>query len=166
MKQTPVLYKTLLFPLSLFLVLTCLPSCDNKDNQNQDPALQKEILFKRVEDFNNAFKLGDVETLESMITEDYVHTNSNSKSIGKAEWVNYLRKRKAALDEGTLKVENYTMDDTEVVIHDDMAIVTGKISFTSIRSGERKDNEIRITNVWVKDGQEWKRAGFHDTRIK
>ena len=166
MKLTPVLYKTLLFSMSLFLILTCLPSCNDKDTQNQDPSLQKEMLLKRVEEFNNAFKLGDIEKLESMITEDYVHTNSNSKSIGKTEWVNYLKKRKAALDDGTLKVENYIMDDTEVVIHDDMAIVTGKISFTSIRSGERKDNEIRITNVWVKEGQEWKRAGFHDTRIK
>ena len=47
-----------------------------------------------------------------------------------------------------------------------MAIVTAKISFSTIKLGEQKENEFRITNVQVKEEGTWKRAGFHDTRIK
>ena len=67
---------------------------------------------------------------------------------------------------GSLIVNHYEMNETEVEIYDDMAIVTAKISFSTIRFEEQKENEFRITNVWVKEEVVWKRAGFHDTRIK
>ena len=101
-----------------------------------------------------------------MITDNYVHTNSKSKSIHKDNWISYLKKRKEEVEGEALIVNNYEMSELEIEMYDDMAIVTGKISFESIRGEEQKQNEIRITNVWVYEDSMWKRAGFHDTRIE
>ncbi len=66
-----------------------------------------------------------------MITDNYVHTNGNSKSIAKVDWIAYLKRRKVALANGDLIVEDYKMDETEIQFYDDMAIITAKISFSS-----------------------------------
>ena len=151
-----------LFILPFLLITACSTPTDTKVNSDAE----KDILLTRIEQFNTAFETGDVKTLESMITDKYVHTNSSAKAIGRDQWVDYLQRRKKDLDSGDLIVGNYALEETEVEIYGDMAILTGKISFSSERSGEQKENEIRITNVWVKEDGAWKRAGFHDTRIR
>ena len=150
----------------LFLFSTSFHSCKNEIDQKSNLIEEKEKLIERVEEFNTAFRDGEIEKLEVMITNNYLHTNSNSKSIRKNDWVEYLAKRKEELKSGKLIVEDYEMNETEVEIYDDMAIVTAKISFSTIKSDEQKENEFRITNIWVKEKGIWKRAGFHDTRIK
>jgi len=150
----------------LFLVSAFFQSCKTENNQKLNLSAEKEKLIERVEDFNTAFKDGEIEELEAMITNNYLHTNSSSKSIRKNEWFSYLKKRKKELTSGNLTVNNYEMSETEVEIYNDMAIVTAKISFSTIKSDEQKENEFRITTIWVNDEGIWKRAGFHDTRIK
>jgi len=153
-------------PIFSFLVLILIQSCSTNTNNKPSLDQEKEILLSRIEQFNSAFKSGDVEQLELMITNKYLHTNSNSKSIRKNDWITYLQKRKKEIASGVLIVSEYKMNETEIEMYDDMAIVTAKISFSSTRSDVQKENEIRITNVWVKEEGIWKRAGFHDTRIK
>ncbi|WP_242084260.1 nuclear transport factor 2 family protein [Aestuariivivens sediminis] len=148
--------------LSLFFVL----NCNNEVTQKFNSQEEKETLIKRIEEFNAAFIDGNVDKLESMITDNYLHTNSSSKVIRKDDWLAYLVKRKNEIESGKLIVKDYKMDETEIEIYDNMAIVTGKISFSTSKLDEQKEHEIRITNIWIKDKDIWKRAGFHDTRIK
>lgn len=152
-----------LFVSSIFLLL--LISCSDNSSQSEKDNTKKEQLLETVETFNKAFNEGNIEVLIPMITKNYVHTNSNSKSIGKEDWLAYLAKRKKQIESGELVIKNYKMDEIEVEMHDDMAIVTGKISFLSISGGMEKQNAYRVTNVWVLEDGRWKRAGFHDTRI-
>jgi hypothetical protein len=150
----------------LLLISASFQGCKTENNQKSNFNEEKEILIQRVEEFNIAVRDGEIEKLEAMITNNYLHTNSNSKSIRKKDWLAYLEKRKKDLTTGVLIVKNYQMNETEVEIYNDMAIVTAKISFSTIRHEEQKENEFRITNVWVQEKGIWKRAGFHDTRIK
>ena len=154
------------FHISFFMAIILLLGCLPQANENQSSEQELEALRERIDQFNTAFKNGDVKVLESMITDNYLHTNSNSKAIRKKDWVAYLHKRKKELASGELEVNNYKMEETEIELFDDVAIVTGKISFSSKRAEEQKENVIRITNIWVKEEGLWKRAGFHDTRIK
>ncbi len=152
--------------LALLIVTLSSYGCQNEIKKDVQLNNEKEILLKRVQEFNIAFRDGHMEKLEKMITINYLHTNSNSKAIGRNEWLKYLKKRKTELSSGDLVIDKYQMGETEIAIYDDMAIVTAKISFSSIRNNEQKENEFRITNVWIKEASTWKRAGFHDTRIK
>ena len=150
----------LLIVFSLFTL-----SCTNTDSKSGEDNAQKELLMETVKTFNTAFNEGNIEVLIPMITNYYVHTNSNSKSIGKEDWLAYLAKRKKQLESGELVIKNYEMDEIDVKMYENMAILTGKISFLSISGGMEKQNAYRVTNVWVLEDGRWKRAGFHDTRI-
>ncbi|MEQ8426107.1 MAG: nuclear transport factor 2 family protein [Cyclobacteriaceae bacterium] len=147
--------------ISLFIL-----SCNKEVTQKSDPLEERAQLMERIEEFNAAFGSGDVDKLELMITDNYLHTNGYSKAIGKSDWLAYLVTRKKELESGELIVKNYKMEETEIEFHNDMAIVTAKISFSTITPNEEKENEMRVTNVWVQEEGVWKRAAFHDTRIK
>lgn len=154
--------KLILTTFTVFFMLSCSP-----DQQQEIPkAPNKEGLETALARFNQAFQDGDVAVLESMITDNYVHTNGNSKSIGKDMWLSYLRKREQTIQAGELEVTAYEMQDLEIEYYDDMAIVTGKVLTSSKQQNEVRKNAYRITNIWVYESGNWKRAGFHDGKIE
>lgn len=152
--------QTSLASIFLFLPILIAVSC------SQNNAGDQQKLRQAIESFNTAFKQCDISTLEAMITENYTHTNGNSKSIGKSAWLKYLRSRERDIKSGAIDVLNYEMDEMEIKMHHDMAIVTGKIVVESRREDEVQENEYRITNMWVLESGAWKRAGFHDGKIR
>lgn len=125
----------------------------------------KQNLAYSITTFNTAFKKGDVEKLESMITNNYQHTNGASKSIGKDAWLTYLKKRKKDIDDGNIVVTTYEMLETQLKLYDGFAIVTAKIKTTFTLDGKPKENQYRVSHIWVEEGSTWKRAGFHDSKI-
>ncbi len=150
----------------LLAISILLLGCSGGSTQQIASANEKEVLLARINEFNMAFKACDIELLKSMISNNYQHTNGTSKSISKDAWFEYLNKRKLKIESGELIVSSYEMNEVEMQVYDNMAIVTGKISVSSIRSGEEQENVYRITNVWIKEDGIWKRAGFHDGEIK
>ncbi|WP_299220550.1 nuclear transport factor 2 family protein [uncultured Aquimarina sp.] len=143
-----------------------LSSCKDDDATNNELEKSKQELLKTISEFNKAFRNGNVSVLESMITENYLHTNGNSKSIGKKSWLNYLSKRENEINSGNLDVIRYEMDEIKIEFYRNMAIVTGKVAVSNKKKEEIQKNEYRITNVWVNEDGNWKRAAFHDGKIK
>lgn len=140
--------------------------CSNPKAGQQESTPNKLQLLETMEAFNTAFQQGNVAALRSMVTENYVHTNSTSKAIGKTDWFGYLTKREAAITSGALEVLEYQMEDVEIQFHGTTALVTGKVRVTSKEGEDIRQNEYRITNIWVLEAGQWKRAGFHDGKIK
>ena len=149
-----------LVPLLLVLLWACNPQTPNTDTAHQ------ETLMQAVAAFNQAFKAGNVQQLESMITANYQHSNGNSKAIGKTTWLSFLSKRKKSLENGSLVINSYEMSETQVAFFENTAILTAKISVASTQSGNYTENAYRVTHVWVYENQQWKRASFHDGKIK
>jgi len=152
----------LIIILAMTLLCNCSPQKVNESSLKED----KEELTNAIERFNLAFREGDVDLLESMITDNYQHTNGNAKSIGKESWINYLQKRKKDIVSRSLVVNSYSMEETQIEMFDDMAIVTAKIRVNSTNNDQSSENEYRVTNIWVVEEGKWKRAGFHDGKIK
>ncbi len=150
--------------LSMIFCLVWILGCQT--TTESDTKHKKETLIKQIETFNNAFKEGNTELLASMITDNYVHTNGNSKAIHKENWINYLSKRQKEIESGELTVRNYEMKDTEIQLYQETAIVTSKIIVSTVKSDRLHENEFRVTNIWVLENGIWKRAGFHDGKIK
>lgn len=153
------------FLLIAFLVFS-FQACQNKRLTSFSSEKQQQDLLSALKTFNQAFQNSDLPTILSMITPDYVHTNGNSKAIGKEQWGNYLRKRDLEIKSGKLEILDYKMEEIQVVHHADMAIVTAKVEVVSKREGEMRENEYRVTNIWTYEAGNWKRAGFHDGKIK
>ena len=123
-------------------------------------------MITSIEKFNIAFAQSDLKVLDSMTTANYLHTNSSSKAIGKKDWFNYLEKRNKQLESGAIEVLDYTLDETKIEYHGNSAIVTGRVTVVTKDSIGSKKNQYRITNLWVYENGTWKRAGFHDGKIK
>lgn len=126
----------------------------------------KESLLDAVSQFNEAFSTGNVARLVFMIADDYKHTNASSKAIDAKSWVNYLHKRNKDLQSKNLIVHSYDMDQIEVVLYGTSAIVTGRVKTSTTYNGNLRNNEYRVTHFWVYENERWKRAGFHDGKIK
>ena len=155
------------FKIFLIIILAFNFSfCTEKETANKQSEITKEKLLNTIKKFNRAFQEGNNAVLESMVTENYLHTNGNSKSIGKKDWFNYLSKRENEIKSENLEVIEYKLDEMEMEFYGNMAIVTGKIVVSNKRKGEIQENEYRITNIWVNESGNWKRAGFHDGKIK
>ncbi len=146
---------------SLFLlVITTVISCTKKEVANS------ENLIQAIQNFNTAFENGDVDKLDKMITNNYIHTNGSWKAFGKEDWLGYMSKRRTRLDSGELRIGKYQMNDLNIEMYGTAAVVTGKITIEGIENGESFSRDIRISNFWVFRNGRWKRAGFHDTRIE
>ncbi|SNZ00522.1 nuclear transport factor 2 family protein [Flagellimonas pacifica] len=152
--------------MSLFIIssLFFLLGCETKSQSLSEE--QKEELTLAIDQFNNAFANSDVSTLASMITENYMHTNGTSKAIDKETWLNYLNKRNQQIKSGALVFNDYKMSQLKIEFHNTTAIVTGKVSSSFSKNDEIKENEFRVSNLWVYEKGTWKRAGFHDGKIK
>ena len=154
-----------LFHCFLLLCLTIsLSFCGTDAKKSNSP--NKDDLLKTVAVFNSAFAEGDLATLDSLTTENYIHSNGNSKAIDKTAWFAYLKKRTAKIKSGELEVISYQLDDTKIEMHQNTAILTGKISVTNKNSSQITENQYRVTNIWVNESGIWKRAAFHDGKIK
>ena len=126
----------------------------------------KEKIRSLVEDFGKAFVKADVETLEAYLTKDYIHTNTGGGVLDKKMWLKWIRSRREDLNKGKIKIESYVNDEVQVKLYgDDTAIVTGRNTTTGIRDGVAFSTQIRFTHVWIRNGDKWQRAAFHDTRI-
>ncbi|MEM9648546.1 MAG: nuclear transport factor 2 family protein, partial [Bacteroidota bacterium] len=113
-----------------------------QSGENTPKAVKDEQLVA-LNQFNRAFQNGDVDTLDSMITSNYVHTNGSSKSFGKEAWIGYLKKRSAEIKEGNLEVFQYEMDEMELVFHGNSAIVTGRVKVGQKSAGKIENNSYR-----------------------
>ncbi len=146
--------------LSTVLVLLLAIGCSKK----QPPSL--EGLSDTIEAFNEAFVSGDTTKLASMITDNYVHTNSSWKSFGKEKWLSYMKTRRNKLDDGILRINEYTMDEYSVEPFENTALVTARIISKGTENDISFEKSFRVTNLWVFENGSWKRAAFHDTLIK
>ncbi len=139
-------------------------ACENQSQKLE--AEQKEELITAIDRFNLAFANSEISVLESMVTNNYSHTNGTYEAIDKESWFQYLNKRDKEIEAGILTINSYEMKQLKVEFHDNTAIATAKVITSITKNGELSKNEYRVTNIWVYENGAWKRAGFHDGKIQ
>lgn len=129
---------------------------------------QKELksLEATIDIFNSAFQEGNLVVLDSLTTDNYIHTNGSDRAFSKERWFNYLENRSKDLSLGLIKVDKYQLLEKEIQMHNQSAIVTGLIITAGFSRGVEFSRQIRVSNLWVKEDNTWKRAGFHDTSVQ
>lgn len=152
--------KYILKVLALVGVVFFTSSCSISKNDSE------ASLKGAIDEFNEAYKKGDVSTLERMITSDYTHTNNSWKSFGKEKWLGYMESRAQKIQSGELVIDTYQMDQLEIKVRDNMAFVTARIISKGSENGVAFSKSFRVSNYWVHENDQWIRAGFHDTPIE
>ena len=157
--------KTIAATLSSGLLLFCF-AC--KAPQQRQPS-QEEVkteLKEAIDAFNRAFAEADTSQLKTMLTEDYQHSNSYYEAIGKDTWLEYVGQRKADLDSGEMELLDYALDQERIQVIGNTGILSGRIKVKSRLGPDTSTNAYRITNVWIREDSKWRRAAFHDGKIK
>jgi ketosteroid isomerase-like protein len=136
------------------------------ENSSNDKATPEFEVRAAVARFGQAFLDADVEVLESLLTDDYIHVNGNSGNVLKRnEWLNWIKSRRTELEAGHLIIDEYETKDVAVKIYENVAIVTGTVYSNGKHNGELFASHVRFTNTWVLINEEWRRAAFHDSPL-
>jgi hypothetical protein len=78
-------------------------------------SLHRLALERALGAFSAAFLQADEKALDTLLADDYVHTNGGTGSVlDKARWLEYIRARRAELASGRLRMDHY--ESSEVTI--------------------------------------------------
>ncbi|MEQ9592734.1 MAG: nuclear transport factor 2 family protein [Cyclobacteriaceae bacterium] len=147
----------------LFIAMILFTQCASREKVTPD----LDSLSNTIREFNQAFAKYDVDLLNDLTTENYLHTNGNSKPIEKEDWLSYLRKRRNKMEEGLLVITRYELSDTVLRVHSSTGvIVSGRMDIEGVEDQMPFFTSLRVTNFWVHGDTGWQRAAFHDTKIE
>jgi len=101
---------------------------------------------------------GDLAGLAAMMTEDLTYTHSSGVEETRAEFLEGLKTGKYVYREITPR-------DRRVRVHGDAAIVSGPCRVVIEPGGKRTELDLYFTELYVKEGGEWRMALWQSTRL-
>ena len=104
--------------------------------------------------WNEAYKDGDVATLNSLLADDFIITVEDGSTFSKAGYI-------AHLGDPDNKVLISEMSDLKARIHGDTAVVTGVYHEKRISNGKPYEFHDRLTDVWMMTGSRWQVIASH-----
>ena len=116
---------------------------------------------KRVEEllaathlFGEAWANHDYETLDSLLAEDYVHTDIEGRVFDRQHWLSDAQEQPRGY--------SISFRDVEATVHGDVGVVTGA---NRLAGGGSPIGAIRFTQVWIWRSGRWQRRAFQATRV-
>ena len=117
--------------------------------------------------FGRAYLEADVPTLKSLLTENYVHVNGRSGNVlNREDWLLWVKSRRSEIENGELVISDYRVEDVNVALDGNTAIVVGMVYLSQTRNGNSRTAKIRFSNTWLYREGEWHRAAFHDSPLR
>ena len=101
---------------------------------------------------------GDLAGLAAMMTADLTYTHSSGVEETKAEFLEGLRS-------GKYLYREITPRERRVRVHGDAAIVSGPAHVVIEPGGKRTELELYFTELYVKEGGQWRMALWQSTRL-
>jgi ketosteroid isomerase-like protein len=97
---------------------------------------------------------GDVATLESLLTDDFVGVGPLGFTLAKPAWLARHRG-------GGLRYETYDLDEVQARVHGEAAVVTARQTARGAFQGRPTPEVLRTTLALVHDAGDWRLAGVH-----
>ena len=101
---------------------------------------------------------GDLAGLAAMMTDDLTYTHSSGVEESKAQFLEGLKS-------GKYLYREITPRDRKVRVHGDAAIVSGPAHVVIEPGGKRTELELYFTELYVKEGGQWRMALWQSTRL-
>ncbi|MEM7765024.1 MAG: nuclear transport factor 2 family protein [Pseudomonadota bacterium] len=133
------------------------------DSQLGSSLTVERQLRLAIDRLGQAFQRRDRNSLEPMLTRDYLHINGDSGTVlDRARWLEWIDSEQHALRGRQLTIDRYNISDVEIRLHGSSAFVTGVVVTAGTRNGQPFMRQLRVSNFWVLTDGQWRRAGFHD----
>lgn len=104
--------------------------------------------------WNDAYKLADLNTMNSLLSEDVIVTVEDGKTYSKSGYLTH------SVDK-TVKVLLAEITDVRVRLDDDTAVVTGNYHEKGTKNGKPYEYNDRFTDVWKDHGGKWQLIAGH-----
>jgi ketosteroid isomerase-like protein len=118
-------------------------------------------LDEAVRHFGEAWAIGDVAALDSLLSPTYTHTDIFGKLSDRASWLAYASRR---ADRST----RIAFRNVHIRVNGDVGIVTGinDVQGGGIRdAADQKSLTLAFTQAWVWQQGRWRREAFQATPI-
>ena len=126
----------------LILLIAILPAF-------ADPNADRNEVLRADEELRQAFLQHDGAALNRLLADDWKVIHVNGREQTKAQFID-------ALQSGRAKFLSIELDQTEVRLYGETAIVTARWTNTIEFKGERSSGRDRVTRVWVKQPEGWR----------
>src|SRR2546425_3158719 len=117
-----------------------------------DPAAAKILALETK--WNDAYKIGDVSTMESLLSDDMIITVEDGSTFSKTGYL-------AHTADSALKVQMSDLSDLKVRTHGTVAVVTGAYHEKGTSKGKPYESRDRFTDVWMKTASGWQVIASH-----
>ncbi len=126
----------------------------------------RAALYAALKGFSAAFRDADHEALDTLLDASYMHTNGGTGQVlTRDEWIEYVRRRRADLENGRLRIDTYETSDVRIRWCSGAAVVSSQTRSEGIHNGRSFQSRLRVTQLWLHVGGRWRRAAFHDSPI-
>jgi len=116
------------------------------------------------ERFGQLWAQNDVAALDSMLADDYTHTDTDGKVLSKQQYMSYIHDRAAKHISNKIEFKDVRareLNGSVVVTGEN--VVSGGLANEKVNAGEVF--HIRFTQVWVRRAEKWQRLYFQGTPI-
>jgi uncharacterized protein (TIGR02246 family) len=152
-------------PMKRILTAVCLVLCASMiwarataASPATDQAAEKEIR-QIEEELRTAVVKGDAATFERVLADDYTTTNVNGLTRTKAQLV-------ADVKSGAAKTASLTLDNIQVRVYGDTAVLTAERTAKSSLRGTDTSGRQRMIRVLVKKQGRWQPVAMQATAMK
>jgi len=128
------------------------------DDKSAPKGKTEQELTKLEQDRAQATVKGDTAFLDQTTADDYTFVSPRGALRTKAQIL-------ADFKSGELKFEGYDLDDLQVRVYGDTAVVTGRSTQKGKAYGQDAAGKYRFTRVYVKKDGKWKSVAFQSTRV-
>jgi len=146
--------------VALLIVLSWQYRARAVDSSTGSKSGDEQVLIEIEQQWANAYVSADAEKLASILSRDYVQTNTRARVTDKQEEVSDLRK-------GTFRYEKFETTQMKVQLYGDAAVVTGLITAkgTDTASGKTIEGHMRMTDTFIRQNGKWQVVASQTTRV-
>jgi len=143
-------------------VVLCGTLATPTQGQHQHPR-HKQDSKRQVEKLEETWRLaqlnGDADTMDRLLSDDYIGITMNGQIVTKTQQLDRMRTR-------TLSLSKIDLDDVKVKLIGQTAVVTSRANVEGTNDGESMHGTYRYTRVYTRTaGGSWKITNFEATRV-
>jgi len=126
--------------------------------QTADPATA-ELLARQADAWDKAIARQDRAAIEGNMTEDFRQIDGDGDIENKTSFVDGLMSSK-------LRIDPYTVEELEIRIYGDVALLSGRTRMTGAYDGKPFRSHYRYIDIYVRKDGQWRIASVQITRLR
>jgi ketosteroid isomerase-like protein len=144
--------------LLMVIAATSLAFAQNEVSKTSSSAADQDVIWKLEQEWAAALVKVDMAVINRITSPEWTLTTPEGRVVPKAE-------TDRALLAGDVKFMSFKIDELKVRVYGHVAIVHGLETEKSSSFGEAGSGRYRFTDVFIKEGGQWKCYATHTSKV-